>query len=243
MKTIRNWEAIFALCFYYLLLSTPYLHTVPGNEVFSSACEFYKKGNYEKALEQFISIEKTYPTVNLFYNIGNTYFRLGKIGLALVYYEKARKISPSDDDVIFNIKFLAGLINDPDYEQSIILRLDIYTAKFLFSVSLFIFTVIVSIKFIIPQKQMFWGIVLSFIFFSFFSTVYLIKNHLQNRQEAVVTNSAEIRSGPDISFKVNLTLPEGKKVIVLNKMDNWVEIGIKSLGIKGWLEEKHIEII
>ncbi|MEW6555792.1 MAG: tetratricopeptide repeat protein [Elusimicrobiota bacterium] len=223
-----------------------HLYAVSETEIFSTGCEFYKKSNYEKALEQFLIIEKSYPSTNLFYNLGNTYFRLGRIGLAMVYYEKARKISPADDDVNYNIKFIAQLIKDPDYEQSLISRFNINRLRLLFAISLFSFVVVISIKFVYPFKKMFWLVVVSVLFFGFFSALYLIKYRQQARQEAVVINTAEVRSGPDTNFKVNFTVPEGKKVILLGTSGEggeWLEIGVKSLGVRGWVEKKYIEII
>ncbi|MDD5688072.1 MAG: tetratricopeptide repeat protein [Elusimicrobia bacterium] len=214
-----------------------------GQDNFILGCDSYKKGDYQEALNKFKLLEKEYPNANTFYNIGNTYFRLGKIGMALVYYEKARKISPSDEDVNFNIKFLANMINDTDYEQTLISKINISLVKLVFSISLFVFTIIISIKLIIPQKRMFWLFTISFIFFGLCSALFLIKYRQQKQIEAVVINNAEIRSGPDNSFKVNFTLPEGKKVMVLETSDDWIEVGVKSMGIKGWLESKYIEII
>ena len=211
---------------------------------FLSGCDFYKKAEYEKALEQFKLLEKEYPAANVFYNIGNTYFRLGKIGLALVYYERARKISPFDNDVNFNIKFLTEMIKDQDYRQTFFSVTDVSWLKLVFSFSFFFFVMIISVKLLKPDRALFWPVIGSFVFFVLFSALYLVKYKQQKQAEAVVvSNSVEIRSGPGSSFKVNFTLPEGKKIVILNRSDNWVEIGVKALGIKGWLEEKNIEII
>lgn len=211
---------------------------------FRLGCDFYKKAEYEKALLQFKLLEEKYPTASVLYNIGNTYFRLGKIGYALVYYERAKKISPIDNDVNFNIKFLAEMIKDHDYKQTFFSAADASWFKLFFSLSFFFFVIIISVKLLNPGRVLFWPVIGSFVFFALFSSTYLIKYRQQKQAEAVVvSNIAEIRSGPGNSFKVNFTLPEGKKIIILNRSGNWVEVGVKSLGIKGWLEEKNIEII
>lgn len=211
---------------------------------FLEGCDFYKKAKYGKALEQFKLLEGKYPAANVFYNMGNTYFRLGEIGHALVYYERARKIIPLDDDVNFNIKFLAEMIKDQDYKQTFFSGADAVWLKLVFSVSFFLFIISISVKLLKPDKVLFWPVIISFVFFVLFSALYFAKYRQQKQAEAVViSNNAEIRSGPGGSFKVNFTLPEGKKIVILNRSDNWVEIGVRSLGIKGWLEEKNIEII
>lgn len=240
--SIKDKSKIRMLIFFLLPFTVGYLFS-GERETFSEGCNYYRNGQYEKALEQFKLLENGTPTANLFYNIGNTYFRLGKIGLSLLYYERARKISPNDEDINSNIKYLSGLINDPDYEQSFITRLDNAVVKLVFSIALFIFTITISVKLFIPQKKMLWYILISFLFFITCSVFYYFSYQQQKQIKAVVTSNAEIRSGPDNNFKVNFTLPEGKKVTILEKSDGWSEVGVESMGIRGWLETKFIEII
>jgi tetratricopeptide (TPR) repeat protein len=232
------------IIFFILIFLSTTVYSMPNNDEFVKGCDFYKNGEYENALEQFKSLEEINSGENILYNIGNTYFRLGKVGLALVYYERAKRISPFDDDINFNIKFLSGMINDPDYEQTLISKMDLTKIKLFLSIFLFVFLIFVSIKLVMPDKRVFWFLIISFVFLVFFSIIYSIKYKQSKTIEAVViTNSAEIRSGPDNNFKVNFTLPEGKKVVILNLSGGWVEVGVKSLGIRGWLESKYIEII
>ncbi|MBN1384980.1 MAG: tetratricopeptide repeat protein [Elusimicrobia bacterium] len=215
-----------------------------SKEKFLLGCDFYKKAEYKKALDQFKLVENEYPASGVFYNIGNTYFRLGKIGKALVYYERARKISPFDNDINFNIKFLAEMIKDQDYKQTFFSGVDIFLLKLFFSFSFFIFIIIISVKLFRPGKTLFWPIIGSLVFFVLFSVLYFVKYQQQKQVEAVaISNNVEIRSGPGENFKVNFTLPEGKKMIILGRSGSWLEIGVKSMGIKGWLEEQYIEVI
>ncbi|MFH1540873.1 MAG: SH3 domain-containing protein [Elusimicrobiota bacterium] len=240
---MRKIIIIFLMSFAYI----QFLHSNLNIDSFNLGCDLYKKMEYEKALEQFKSFSKKCSTANVFYNIGNTYFRLGKVGLALVYYERARRFSPLDNDVNFNIKFITNLINNTEYESvsgGLISKIDIFTIKLFFSISLFIFAIVVSTRLLIFHKRMFWLFIISFVFLLFFLAVYSVKYQQQKNTEAVIVSSiAEIRSGPDTNFKVNFTLPEGKKMTVLQVSGNWIEVEVKSLGVKGWLELENIEII
>jgi len=210
---------------------------------FDAGCQAYKKGEYERALIEFKSVERTAPSANLFYNMGNTYFRLGRIGMSLVYYERALKLSPSED-IDYNIKFVSNMINDPDYSRTFFSRISSSTFKLLFAVSLFFFSLIISLKLLFPQKKVFWAFTIACLFLAVSASLYFVKYMDESRSYAVVIDtSAEVRSGPDYSFKVSFTLPEGKKVIVLGKSDKWIEVGVKSLGIRGWVEINHFEFI
>ena len=69
---------------------------------------------YEKILES------GFRSSEVFYNLGNAYFRRHKLGLAILHYEKARKLAPTDPDIIANIRFARQNIVDraPEPERS-----------------------------------------------------------------------------------------------------------------------------
>ena len=214
-----------------------------GKADFDAGCRLYKSGEYDQALERFKALEQSSPSADLFYNIGNTYFRLGKIGMSMVYYERARKISPSDD-IDYNIKFVSGMINDPDYNRTFFDRIGRFSLKLFFAFTLLFFSAVVSVKLLFPSKKVFWAFVISFLLVACSSSLYFVKYREDKLQYAVaIDGSASVRSGPDYSFKVNFTLPEGKKVMVLGRSDKWIEVGVKSLGIRGWVEINHFEFI
>ena len=69
------------------------------------ANELYKLEKYENAIEVYNEIIKSNNNnPELFYNLGNCYFRLDEIGKSILYYEKALKLNPSDEDIKFNLK-------------------------------------------------------------------------------------------------------------------------------------------
>lgn len=210
---------------------------------FDAGCQAYKKGAYEEALIEFKSVEKAAPSGNLYYNMGNTYFRLGKMGLALLYYKRARKIAPSED-IDYNIKFAANLINDPDYGRGFFSSINQSVLKLIFAAALLLFSSVISFKLVFPQKKMFWALIGACFIFTAASAAYFVRYAEARRPYAVVVEpGAEVRSGPDNSFKVNFTLPEGKKVVILGRSEKWIEIGVKSLGIRGWAEINRFEFI
>ena len=76
------------------------------NEVMQKGNALYKGGSYNKAIDEYKQlVDEGYSGVALFYNLGNSYYRIGKLGYAILYYEKALKLSPSDEDVQHNLNF------------------------------------------------------------------------------------------------------------------------------------------
>ncbi|OQA91532.1 MAG: Tetratricopeptide repeat protein [Elusimicrobia bacterium ADurb.Bin231] len=213
-------------------------------EDFDEACSLYKNGSYELALEKFLSLEKMSPSDSIYYNIGNAYYRLGKVGNAMVYYARAEKISPYDEDIEFNIKHISMMIDEKDYETSNFAKLKIHYCFFIFALVSFIFSLVLSIKIARPGIRVFWPFLISLMLFIMGFWIYTWRFVRAKEHVAVILkNNAEVRTGPDESFKISAVLPEGKKVLVIRKSSDWIEIGIKSLAIKGWLPSRELEII
>ncbi len=72
----------------------------------------YMNDNFAKATELYLEIAATEGTSsNLYYNIGNSYYRQGKLGKAILYYEKALRLDPSNKDARANLEFVNTKIN------------------------------------------------------------------------------------------------------------------------------------
>ena len=70
---------------------------------FKSANELYDAGKFAEAAAVYEKIEP--KTAHVYYNLGNAHFREGKLGLAILDYERARRLAPRDPDIVANLKF------------------------------------------------------------------------------------------------------------------------------------------
>lgn len=74
-------------------------------EIFSQANRLYAQKDYKKALSMYQKIEKKHSiSSTLYYNIGNTYFRLSDYASAILYYERGLRIAPNDANLNTNLK-------------------------------------------------------------------------------------------------------------------------------------------
>lgn len=72
----------------------------------------YEKDHYDKAIALYEQAAKKYGTSSeLYYNIANSYYRLGNMGEAILYYERALKLDPNNDDARFNLEFVKDKAN------------------------------------------------------------------------------------------------------------------------------------
>ena len=82
-------------------------------ELFSTANTFYKQGNLEMAIENYLEIDKQEEVSSeLYYNLGNCYYKLNNVAETIYYYEKALKLNPLNEDARNNLVFAKRLTID-----------------------------------------------------------------------------------------------------------------------------------
>ncbi|MDH6355556.1 tetratricopeptide (TPR) repeat protein [Dysgonomonas sp. PH5-45] len=194
----------------------------------------------------------------LYYNLGNAYFRSNNIAKAMLYYERALLLNPGDRDTRANIEFARTKIEDKFADKGDFFLSDWYNGirnlassntwsnisiglfiVFLLCLSLFLFDKRVIVK----QTVFYTGIVIIvlFVFCNLFA--FRHKYNIENRNTAIIMAGAvSAYSAPNAGDKEVFTLHAGSKVEILKKDGNWVEIEIIS-GDVGWVEADKLEII
>ena len=89
----------------YICLLVPIAHAQSSAEaLYRQANALYEQGQYQQAIEIYAQIAAASEHAAVFYNLGNAYFRLGQRGLAILNYERAKRLAPRDKDIDFNLK-------------------------------------------------------------------------------------------------------------------------------------------
>jgi len=89
------------------------------NKLFYMGNAQYEKGDYSKAVEDYINILDTgIESGNLYYNIGNGFLKLGKTGYAILCYEKAKRLIPRDSDLRANLAYARSITGATDLASS-----------------------------------------------------------------------------------------------------------------------------
>ncbi|MGH9388155.1 MAG: tetratricopeptide repeat protein, partial [Vicinamibacteria bacterium] len=85
--------------------------TTPA-DAFRQAEALYQEEHYAEAIENYESIRASGVEDGvLYYNLGNAYFKSGRLGLAIVSYERASNLMPGDEDIRANLAFAGGLVS------------------------------------------------------------------------------------------------------------------------------------
>ena len=219
----------------------------------------YVEGNYDKAIEEYTAIlDGGEYSMKLYYNLANAYFKMGATGKAILYYNKALRIAPSQEDVRHNLALAESQTKDriaviPEFFINRWLR----TVRNSMScmawsiLSLMWFGVLLAfgVLFLLAsqvrwRKLGFYGALCAFLLFvATTSFAVSSRNDMLSHDEAIVMGTAiSVKSSPDRSATDLFVLHEGTKVKVLTEVDEWVEVVIAD-GKKGWTERKNIEEI
>ena len=82
-------------------------------EFYQEGNRLYQDGNFEDALASYLRLaEAGFESGEVYYNIGNTYFKLGDLARSILYYERARRLRPGDEDVQANLDLARSLTVD-----------------------------------------------------------------------------------------------------------------------------------
>jgi len=238
-------------------------HAIPAkaqvDSLFHKANIYYKNTDYEKAANYYRKImEQGQVSAALYYNMGNTFFKMNRLAPAILYYEKAKVLAPNDEDIQYNLDLANGMVTDkiealPQFfikrwYQNIVKSFHSDTwaliSLILFIVMLVSFAVYLYSTRLIWKKGGFWIAVFTILLFTFALTSSFKQKHkLEDKDKAIVFNkSVTVKSSPSQSGTELFVLHEGTKVTLLSEDGEWREIKLRD-GSKGWLKANAIEII
>lgn len=224
-----------------------------------NADDEYKKGNYIQAIRDYEELLKKGPSVELYYNLGNAYYRTDNITRAVLNYERALLLSPGDDDIRFNLQMARSKTIDKITPKSEMFFVTWYKSLVNFtSIDGWANTAIVSIaialllilcylfgKKILIRKAGFYGamfFVLLFIASNIFA--YEQRRILTRRTGAIITStSAALKKTPVANSEYNTIIHEGSRVeIIDDTMKDWKLVELED-GREGWIQSSQMERI
>lgn len=223
------------------------------------AAKAYNAKQYPEAINLYTKIiSGGYESYALYYNLGNAYYRNNENTEAILYYEKALKIAPNNDDIQHNIEVVNSKLIDkvekvPElfykrWWKMLLNLMDLNTLAILnivfLSIALILIALYIAATSTLIRKISFWtGLVLLFLF-GLGSIAASQRNHYLNSQhEAIVFEpTVNIKSSPDDNSKDIFVLHEGTKVVLLDVVADWQEIRIAN-GSIGWIKTSYLKKI
>lgn len=219
----------------------------------------YTAGDYNKAIEEYNAIlDNGEYSLELYYNLANAYFKADSVGKAILYYNKALRIDPSQEDVRHNLAFAEARTKDkmpevPEFFLNSWMRAvrnamscTAWSILSLVAIGLLLLCVVIFFlaSSVGARKGGFYG-ALCALLVAIAATSFAIssRNDMLSHDEAIIMASAiSIKSSPDNSATDLFVLHEGTKVRIVSEVADWCEVALVD-GKKGWTEKKNVEEI
>ena len=219
----------------------------------------YVRGEYQQAINGYEALLKQGVSADLYYNLGNAYYRTENIPQAVLNYERALLLSPGDRDIRFNLQIARSKTYDkivPESEMFFVtwyrslvslMSVDGWARTALVALGLTIVLLLVylfSDRLWLRKMGFFGGVALLLLFFAGNLFAWQQKQDLLNRKGAIIfAPSVTVKSTPAANGTDLFILHEGTKVTIIDgSMKDWKEIHIAD-GKEGWIESKLIRII
>lgn len=243
----------------YLLCIVAGLMATYGQESLTKANEAYAQEDYIKAIELYEQTAREHGvSSDLYYNLGNAYYKHNEFAKAILNYERALLLNPGNEDARFNLDMAnTHIVDKIDPVGRFFLSVWIDSMRsYLSSNTWAVIGIIAFFLFIggcylylftrsVPLKKIgfFGGIVVLLIAIMANCFAWGLNEKKEIRNEAIVFDATvSVKSSPAESGTDLFVLHEGTKVVVLSKVGEWSEVKISD-GNRGWLPSAAIEII
>lgn len=219
----------------------------------------YVRNDYASAIQIYEDLLNIGEAADVYYNLGNSYYKAGDIAKAILNYERALLLQPGNADIRANLeiarsKTIDKVVPVPEifFISWVKLLINCMSSNAWAKLGvMFFILLLVSLYIFFFSKQIVWkktgfiaGLVL--LVFVILSNVFasLQKSELTNRNDAIVLSpSVTVRSTPSDSGTSLFILHEGHKVEIKdNSMREWKEIRLED-GKVGWIPAFAIEVI
>ncbi|MCX6151886.1 MAG: hypothetical protein NTX22_15280 [Ignavibacteriales bacterium] len=245
--------------FILLIISIPLLANGEPERILEKGNTFYQNNQFEQAIEVYEKIlHNGYESKNLYYNLGNANFRIGRIGYSILNYEKALKLSPNDEDINYNLKIAnAHTVDKIEMLPKLFFVRWWESLVNLFPINgwlitiYFIYLIILSIAALyffskssfIQRWSFLTGSIFGILFLLSLLFFFLKLNQDTNSNYAILIESTvTVKTSPDNQSNDAFIIHEGLKVKVEDELNNWYKVRLAD-GKIGWLPEANLKII
>ena len=246
-----------------LVFSQPLLATDMSRDsidiIKTEADSAYANEDFVRAEELYTILAHQGQSATVYYNLGCTYYRQDNIAKAVLWFERAAQLAPSDEDIRFNLAMARGKTIDriiPRHEMFFVsvwktmMHSHSVTQWANMAVAAFVLALLLVAMYVycssVPlRKTGFFGAIVALMLCLVFNLLaYNLRNYNRTHTAGIVMEPAvTVRSTPTASGTDLFVIHEGTRVEIRdNSMRDWAEIQIAD-GKVGWIEKKTYEAI
>lgn len=222
-------------------------------EIFVDSNKAYKEGHFQKAVDGYNRlIHGGFDNGHLYFNMGNAYFRLGRLGQAILNFERARLHMPRDPDLRFNLghardQAIDALAESDGFLDMVFFWLDTLTLAELFwafSAVNVLFWAILLFRLFNRSEWTYYMCLVAVVLWivcgaSFGVQWYQIE---KDSRAVVLSKEVSVLAGPEAGDTILFKLHEGTIVRHERSEDGWSLIRLSD-NRRGWVKASSIERI
>ena len=227
--------------------------------IFSQANELYNKGSYIEAINNYKEIIKNdFHSAELYYNLGNAYYRLDSIASSVYYYEKALQLNPNDREIIDNLALVNKTLVDeidpittPLIESILKSLSNIFYFETWGYISIFFSFLIVALflSYYFANSSRIKR--LTFVLLCISSILMLASlingnkeydNYVNNEYAIIYSYETDLKTEPNFRSETLFMLHEGTKVQVIENYNNWIKVRLVN-GQIGYIQLIDVKIL
>ncbi len=218
---------------------------------FAKANQEYAAGHFKEAIDNYEGIAWSGEwSTNLFYDLGNAYFRAGDFGHAILSYERALALDRHHPEAEANLRTVRDEARALELTPSSSERLLQFASANAFAIAAaiaFWMGVFSIAALIFAQRRNWRAITLSILSFSIFAlgvfAVYEIENGKRGKALAIVTgNGVEARLATADNANSVLALPAGSEIKIVSRRGDWIYAALPN-NLRGWIPAKSAEAV
>lgn len=215
----------------------------PADKLFNKGNSLFMRGDYASSIQIFEQLHKKgISNPNLYCNLGNAYLKAGKLGNAMLSYERGLKLTPFDDRLIHNRDLLYSQINiKPDsynHFNGISDIILIKTASYILLTALILClaSALFFVTYLKFHRPVFNSAYRYLLFLSIPVIIFCISflMILTNSEYGIIKKNIISKAGPASTAKNTFQLVEGEKVLILNSFNGWYKLK-KYTGEMAWV--------
>lgn len=217
---------------------------------FAKGNQFFQNKQYQQAIDSYrLVLSAGQESANLYFNLGNAYFKKGDLGYAILYYLKARRLAPGDDDIRSNLDFakrmtsvqLEGVALNPvnTLLKSLVAPYQLRTMAWYSSLFFVLFVLLLIIRF--GLGRMFsWlkpatVVVVVLLVAVAFLTTFKYREEFLTRTAVIVAAQSEVRTGPTDQSDIELHGEQGLVVEILSESNDYYNVLFENQR-RGWIK-------
>ena len=224
-----------------------------NNDLFKEGNDLYLNGNYAEAILKYNSILlNNIETYEIYYNLGNCYYKTEDLANAIWHYEKSLKIERNEKTIqnlaIVNLKTIDKIEPLPQ----------LFYKKWLTSISkssntkswqilalICIWSILLLRTLIFPnssKKNSISNILLFLAILFLFIANFSYKSVIEKKEGIIFSSSLIVNSAP-VDNSTNLfSLHSGTKIEIIDEIKNWINIRLSD-GRSGWIEKENCKVL